>query len=323
MSPRIVTTNDGSSTLYSERYRQHYHNMSGALTESRHVFFDRTGITDALAYHRNFTICEVGFGTGFHVLLLERLHRETGSQSRIQYHSVEKYPISGDLIRQMGFTDLFVRSDATDDFHPLAVSRNQPGGPGASSAPADRLRVPETPVDSLIRFSDALVLAESGTTIRLDLPSITIRVFRGDFYDWDLSKKYQERSETSQVYLQDLSGSSKTGGTDASAASVDFGIGPVHFFLFDAFSPENNPELWTPAVFSKLLTIADNEAVLGTYCSATRARAAMVHAGWHVARAVGPPGKREMTLASPGEDPLDGYKRVNEARLRKRFRDTW
>ena len=35
---KIVATNDGSSTIFSEKYNQQYHSLHGALQESMHVF---------------------------------------------------------------------------------------------------------------------------------------------------------------------------------------------------------------------------------------------------------------------------------------------
>lgn len=91
------------------------------------------------------------------------------------------------------------------------------------------------------------------------------------------------------------------------------------FILHDAFSPRVNPELWTSGVFEKLRRFSSEDAVLTTYCSATKARAAMAAAGWKVARAPGVLGKRETTIASPDARKLTGFKRVNEERLTERL----
>lgn len=91
------------------------------------------------------------------------------------------------------------------------------------------------------------------------------------------------------------------------------------FFFHDAFSPEVNKELWTPETFQKLKSSANTEAVLSTYCAASKARAAMAVAGWKLAKAKGALGKREMTIASLSENNLTSYKRINEKRLIERF----
>lgn len=87
------------------------------------------------------------------------------------------------------------------------------------------------------------------------------------------------------------------------------------FIFQDAFSPSENPELWKDRVFSRLLKWCKPRGILTTYCAASKVRGAMATAGWKVARADGAPGKREMTIASPTEQPLVNFKRVNEKTL--------
>lgn len=92
------------------------------------------------------------------------------------------------------------------------------------------------------------------------------------------------------------------------------------YIFHDPFSPEVNEELWTEATFIKLLQFAHKEAVLSTYCAASKARGAMASAGWKAARAPGALGKREMTLASPHADKLRDFRLLNNDRLAERYR---
>ncbi len=291
MAPKVITTRDGSRSLFSTRYQQHYHNISGALTESRNVFFDNTGLSRALAEHRNITLCEVGFGTGLHVVLLECLRKRTGSRSQVHYYSVEKYPLEGSTVRQMDFDRicqginkvvgqladaLYAARDG--DCVTMTLQNDPETVPLPESGHASGRQQP---------CNAAGLLISGGKSQPDDAPFTRVEVFRGDFIDWDLSHINH----------------------------------PAHFILHDAFSPDTNPDLWTVPTFKKLHLAADPGAMMGTYCSATKARAAMVLAGWHVARVQGPPGKREVTVASPDEMALSGLKQVNEASLAERFRD--
>jgi len=95
----------------------------------------------------------------------------------------------------------------------------------------------------------------------------------------------------------------------------------VDVIFHDPFSPRVNPELWTPESFSTLYKISSNDALMTTYCAASKARAAMAVAGWFVASAPGALGKREMTVASKNRDNLNDLKRVNEERLVNRFQN--
>lgn len=93
----------------------------------------------------------------------------------------------------------------------------------------------------------------------------------------------------------------------------------IDVIFFDAFSPKANPELWRASVFKDLIDHAANGCVLSTYCAAVSARAAMCHAGWHVARGPGVKTRREMTIASNEPYKLAPHPRVNEARYAERY----
>jgi tRNA U34 5-methylaminomethyl-2-thiouridine-forming methyltransferase MnmC len=96
---------------------------------------------------------------------------------------------------------------------------------------------------------------------------------------------------------------------------------PYTHFFHDPFSIEASPDLWSEAMFAWLRSQATPDALLSTYGAASKARAMMAAGGWLVARAPGALGKREMTLASPTEDRLAGYSRVDEERLVRRLRN--
>ncbi|MFT4022248.1 MAG: tRNA (5-methylaminomethyl-2-thiouridine)(34)-methyltransferase MnmD [Flavihumibacter sp.] len=68
---------------------------------------------------------------------------------------------------------------------------------------------------------------------------------------------------------------------------------PIDLVYFDAFAPGAQPELWTPAVFSKLYTAQSAGGVLVTYCSKGDVRRALLSAGYQVEKIPGPPGKEK------------------------------
>ncbi|MEL7363580.1 MAG: tRNA (5-methylaminomethyl-2-thiouridine)(34)-methyltransferase MnmD [Bacteroidota bacterium] len=73
MPPSIVSTADGTDTLFHEVYGQTYHSRHGALAEARHVFLDATGVARRLADRMETRVLEVGFGTGFNALLTAKM----------------------------------------------------------------------------------------------------------------------------------------------------------------------------------------------------------------------------------------------------------
>lgn len=92
-------TKDGSHTLYSHQFEQHYHNPNGAVAESRHNFFETNNLLQALQNRTEITILEIGFGTGLNLLLLLDYYLSFKSRSRVYFYSVEAYPISSDQVR--------------------------------------------------------------------------------------------------------------------------------------------------------------------------------------------------------------------------------
>ena len=67
---------------------------------------------------------------------------------------------------------------------------------------------------------------------------------------------------------------------------------------FDAFGAQNQPELWTEAIFLKMYKAMKKEGVLVTYSAKGSVRRAMQVVGFMVERLPGPPGKREMLRAT-------------------------
>jgi len=67
--------------------------------------------------------------------------------------------------------------------------------------------------------------------------------------------------------------------------------------FFDAFSPVEQPELWTTEIFQKLFALLEPGGILVTYCSKSAVRKAMQEAGFQVTKIPGPRGKREMVRA--------------------------
>jgi len=95
----ILTTEDGSHTLFVPSLDEHYHSVNGAIQESMHVFI-RSGLE--AVDKREIRILEIGFGTGLNALLTLR-HAEQTPGSLIHYHTIERYPIPEEVIQQLNY----------------------------------------------------------------------------------------------------------------------------------------------------------------------------------------------------------------------------
>ncbi len=77
-------------------------------------------------------------------------------------------------------------------------------------------------------------------------------------------------------------------------------------FFHDPFSKRVNPDGWTREAFAGAMAAMDESGRLATYSAATSVKRAMFEAGFVVATAPGPGRKREITVASPSAQALQG-----------------
>jgi tRNA U34 5-methylaminomethyl-2-thiouridine-forming methyltransferase MnmC len=85
---KIITTSDGSHTIYVPELNEHYHSIHGAVQESSHIFINN-GFDVCTA--DPVSILEIGFGTGLNALLTA-VKSQSGTRD-VRYTSIEKYPL--------------------------------------------------------------------------------------------------------------------------------------------------------------------------------------------------------------------------------------
>jgi tRNA U34 5-methylaminomethyl-2-thiouridine-forming methyltransferase MnmC len=96
----IKITADGSTTVYSKCFDQHYHSIFGAEKESEVVFID-LGLRLAFERFEEVNLLEMGFGTGLNALLTKNFAE---SQSKkVNYTGLEAFPITEEMINQLNF----------------------------------------------------------------------------------------------------------------------------------------------------------------------------------------------------------------------------
>ena len=70
----IITSGDGSQTLYSKKYRQSYHSITGAITEKREKFVKASGAVEKAKKCADsgevLRVMDVCFGVGYNSLCL-------------------------------------------------------------------------------------------------------------------------------------------------------------------------------------------------------------------------------------------------------------
>lgn len=125
----VVTTADGSKTIYSPLVKENYHSKHGALQESNHVFLNsglRYYLADKLI--DEVAILEIGFGTGLNYLLTHDFC--TGKEIKLDYVGIEAYPLSADLIEQTDYKtvvspntwDIFIKNYNKAQHNPIQLN---------------------------------------------------------------------------------------------------------------------------------------------------------------------------------------------------------
>lgn len=116
---RVVrTTADNSKTLYIGELDECYHSHHGALQEAQHVFI-KYGLQKVNAKEIN--ILEMGFGTGLNVLVTLQEFLKY-SDMRINYFSLEKYPISEEEAKQLAYDELFAEEIIKESYQKIHQS---------------------------------------------------------------------------------------------------------------------------------------------------------------------------------------------------------
>jgi len=113
MEHSIITTADGSPTLYLPNLKEQYHSINGAITESKYVFLEMGYLN-----HKSITpnVFEVGFGTGLNCLLTALKAEE---QKRLTtYTSIEKFPLNSNIINQLHYGK-FISPNAQELYNDL------------------------------------------------------------------------------------------------------------------------------------------------------------------------------------------------------------
>lgn len=118
--PKHQLSKDGSSTLFSNQFGQFYHNPNGALAESKHVFFETSGLISALSKpHDVLSILEIGFGTGLNFLLLLDYCLSNNISCPVSFYSVEAFPISPEIASILNYSDFLSHGELSGVLTPI------------------------------------------------------------------------------------------------------------------------------------------------------------------------------------------------------------
>lgn len=116
MTLKLIKTKDGSSTLFNDELNEHYHSQHGAIQESQYVFI-QNGLEKAVETFQKIKILEVGFGTGLNALLTYVAAANFDKNIAIEYHTIEAFPLSIDLIESINYPEILNVKDLRNIFN--------------------------------------------------------------------------------------------------------------------------------------------------------------------------------------------------------------
>jgi len=116
---QIITTQDGSHSLFNPALNETYHSVHGAIQESIHVFI-KNGLSFLVGRSNpdQINILEMGFGTGLNALLT--LQESLKKKNRIYYTTVEAFPLEREIWSSLNYTNSLGQKTNFESLHTSA-----------------------------------------------------------------------------------------------------------------------------------------------------------------------------------------------------------
>lgn len=116
----VLITEDGSSSLRRKDLGEGYHSTFGAIAEGIHIFIN-AGLRN-IEKQSLINILEIGFGTGLNAILtLDYSNKES---QNIYYETIEKYPLSQEIISQLNYGKVLSLEDEFLKIHSVSWNEN-------------------------------------------------------------------------------------------------------------------------------------------------------------------------------------------------------
>ena len=96
----LFETQDGSHSIFSEKYGVSYHSKYGAIQETQHVFIN-AGLRLKAVEQFDISILDIGFGTGLNAFMTFLESEKRGLT--IDYTGVEAYPIAIEVAKKLNY----------------------------------------------------------------------------------------------------------------------------------------------------------------------------------------------------------------------------
>lgn len=102
----LITTKDGSHSIYVPELNETYHSTNGAIREAELVFIQYGLLDRGLS---EIELLEIGFGTGLNAFLT--LTECSKKQIKVNYTGIELYPVAIDKALQLNYPEMIEDSE--------------------------------------------------------------------------------------------------------------------------------------------------------------------------------------------------------------------
>ena len=101
ISTGYFSTNFFEKTIRSKHYDDIYFSPENGEAESEYVFLKANKLQERFSKIPNFTIAELGFGTGLNFLLTWKLFNNLNNEGYLDFISIEGYPLRENILNKI------------------------------------------------------------------------------------------------------------------------------------------------------------------------------------------------------------------------------
>ncbi|RYM35974.1 SAM-dependent methyltransferase [Brumimicrobium glaciale] len=118
MKREIITTKDGSKTIYMPDIYEHYHSNHGALQEALHVFI-KSGWDEIKT--KEVSVLEIGFGTGLNTIIT--VIAGQNDNKTVHYTGLEAFPVTLEDIELLKYDELEYIAPFSESYQKLHTAK--------------------------------------------------------------------------------------------------------------------------------------------------------------------------------------------------------
>ena len=101
ISTGYFSTNFFEKTIRSKHFNDIYFSPENGEAETEYVFLEANNLQERFSKIQNFTIAELGFGTGLNFILAWKLFNNSSNEGFLDFISIEGYPLKESILNKI------------------------------------------------------------------------------------------------------------------------------------------------------------------------------------------------------------------------------